>query len=175
MEFFYSKSKTDGITLGGFSGWRKQLSAFWPCSESLEIDGNLFRSIELAFHYEKFKRTDKPELGKVYILGGQFDGDEGKGKVYSGKASMKKLGCSLDVERWNEESVGVMRNLIQMRFSKDIVLRSILNDAKEKNVHLLHFERGTLKRPPFWGCFRSKETGEIVGVNMYGKLLMELV
>jgi len=123
MDFFYSKSKTGGSTLGGSIHWRRQLSAFWPCSEPIEIDGNLFRSIELAFHYEKFKRTDKPELGKVYILGGLFDGDEGKGKVYSGKASMKKLGCSLDVGRWNKESVEVMRNLIRMRLSKDKEMR----------------------------------------------------
>jgi predicted NAD-dependent protein-ADP-ribosyltransferase YbiA (DUF1768 family) len=172
MEFFYSKSKQGGASLGGFNCWRKKLSAFWSCSESLEIDGNLFRSIELAFHYEKFKRTDKPELGQVYIEGGQFDGDEGKGKVYSGKASMKKLGCKLDVEKWNEESVGVMKTLVYMRWKNDVEFRSIISDAKKNNIPLLHFERGTLKRPPFWGCFRSKETGEIVGQNMYGKILM---
>ena len=175
MEFFYSKSKPDGSTLGAFIHWRRQLSAFWPCFESLEIDGNLFRSIETAFHYEKFKRTNKPELGQLYIEDGSFDGFEGKGKVYSGKASMKKLGCSLDVERWNKESVSTMRNLILLRFSKDEQMRNIINDARDKGIHLLHFERGNLKRPPFWGCFRSKETGEIVGVNMYGKLLMELI
>jgi predicted NAD-dependent protein-ADP-ribosyltransferase YbiA (DUF1768 family) len=88
---------------------------------------------------------------------------------------LKKLGCSLDVEKWNKESVGVMRNLICMRFKDDEEMRSIIYDAKEKGIPLLHFERGTLKRPPFWGCFRSKETGEIIGANMYGKLLMDLI
>lgn len=175
MEFFYSKSKNVGDTLGGFSCWRKRLSSFWPCSKPIEIDGNLFRSIELAFHYEKFKRTNKPELGNVYILGGQFDGDEGKGKVYSGKASMKKLGCSLDVNKWNRESVGVMRNLVRMRFNYDVEMQSIIKEAREKGIILLHFERGTLKRPPFWGCFRSKETGEIIGDNLYGQILMSMI
>ena len=86
---------------------------------------------------------------------------------------MKKLGCKLDVERWNKESVGVMRNLVNLRKEKDEIFRSIILSAKESGVPLLHFERGTLKKVPFWGCFRSKETGELVGVNMYGKLLME--
>ena len=174
MEFFYSKSKdSEKDALCGLKDWRKRLSAFGISENNLEVDGKLFVSIEMAFHYEKFKRTDHPELGEVYVKGGIFDDDPGKGKVYSGKGSMKKLGCKLDVERWNKESVGVMKNLVEMRKEKDETFRNIILESKEKGVPLLHFERGTLKKVPFWGCFRSKETGQLVGVNMYGKFLME--
>ena len=174
MEFFYSKSRdSEKGALCGLKDWRKRISAFGVCENGLEVDGKVFVSIEMAFHYEKFKRTDRADLGEVYIKGGIFDSDPGKGKVYSGKASMKKLGCKLDVERWNKESVGVMRNLVNLRKERDEIFRSIILSAKESGVPLLHFERGTLKKVPFWGCFRSKETGEIVGVNMYGKFLME--
>lgn len=166
-DFFYSKSKCDKIEVCGRKDWRRILSAFWE--SEIEIDGKVFNSIELAFHYEKFKRTDKPFLGEVYVKGGIFDSEPGKGKVYSGKTSMKKLGCSLNVGKWNNESGDVMRFLVIQRFNKDELFRSIIREAPRP---LLHFERGTLKKVPKYGCFRSKESGEIIGENFYGKLLM---
>jgi hypothetical protein len=51
------------------------------------------------------------------------------------------------------------------------VFRHVVREAPRP---LLHFERGTLKKAPKYGCFRSKETGELVGQNYYGKLLMSL-
>jgi predicted NAD-dependent protein-ADP-ribosyltransferase YbiA (DUF1768 family) len=178
MEFFYSKSRytiTEGPILAVDNNWRRYLSAFW--SEYIILDGNTFVSIEMAFHYEKFKRTNHPEIGEIYFKGGPFDLfiNQGRGKVYSGKASMKKLKCVLDVEKWTGESVEVMKKLVQLRFATDAHFRAIIIDAKEKDVPLLHFERGTLKRPPFWGCFRLNGTGELVGQNMYGKILMSMV
>lgn len=167
MEFFYSKSKAAGSEVCGRKDWKRVLSAFYPCD--IEVDGKIFSCIECAFHYEKYKRTNHPKIGDVYIKGGPFDINPGKGKVYSGKSSMKKLGCNLNVKKWGKESKEVMKFLVKKRYEKDIIFRNIIENAPRP---LLHFERGTMKKIPIYGCFRSKETGELVGENFYGKLLM---
>lgn len=169
VDFFYSKSKSDSSEVCGRKDWRRILSAFWP--SEIVVDGKKFASIELAFHYEKFKRTDKPILGNMYMVGGPFDSEPGKGKLYSGKSSMKKLGCTLDVNKWSRESEVVMAKLVQQRYEKDTIFRHVLREAPRP---LLHFERGTMRKVPKYGCFKSKKTGEIIGENFYGKLLMSI-
>ena len=163
MEFFYSKSKVDGSDVCGRKDWKRVLSAFWGFE--MDYKGERFASIEMAFHWEKFKRTDRPDLGNVYLLGGPFDNDPAKGKAYSGKGSMKQLGCSLDVAKWGSDSKKVMLELVVTRAMQDELFRKIIKEAPKP---LLHFERS---KNPVYGCYRSKETGEIVGENYYGKCL----
>ena len=168
-DFFYSKSKSHGDPVCGREDWRRILSSFWPCD--IEIDGRTFVSVEMAFHYEKFKRTNKPMLGELYVKGGPFDAEQGKGKIFSGKSAMKKSGCVLNFVKWAKESEVVMAKLVMQRFERDTIFRHMVRSAPRP---LLYFERGTLKKVPKYGCFRSKETGELVGNNYYGKLLMSL-
>ena len=166
MEFFYSKSKKDGSIVCGRDDWKRILSAFWV--HHIEYKGKKFASIEMAFHWEKFKRTDKPELGDIYILGGPFDNDPAKGKSYSGKGSMKKLGCTLDVKKWGVDSKKIMWKLIVTRAIQDQLFTNIIMNAPKP---LLHFERN---KKPIYGCYRCKITGELYGENYYGKCLERL-
>ena len=144
----------------------RYLSAFQQTPEPFEYNGREFDSIEAAFHYAKFLRTSCPELAD------QVPSEPVSAKRFSSKKSMKELGCSLDVGRWNIESVHVMRELVQKRALKDPKFVEIIKNTGDEP--LLHFERGTCNGPPFWGCFRSKETEELIGVNMFGRMLMEL-
>ena len=167
MEFFYSKSKLDSEGVCGRKDWKRVLSAFYGCI--LEYNDKKFASIEMAFHWEKFQRSNRPDLGDIYLLGGPFDNDPAKGKSFSGKGSMKKLGCELDVKKWGKESKEVMIQLVKLRFDSDETFRNIILAAPKP---LLHFERS---KNPVYGCYRSKETGELVGENFYGNCLMSMI
>ena len=67
VEFFYSKSKAQEPSLAGDLNWRQYLSNFQDVPGGLWWDGRVFPNVEHAFHYEKFKRTNKPELGDIYV------------------------------------------------------------------------------------------------------------
>lgn len=175
--WFYSCSKPDGIRMDGDREWRKYLSNFQEIPNGFHWKGNAFPSVEYAFHWEKFQRTNMPELASAYLEKGRFE-RPGMAKVFSGRASMETLGTILDVDKWNKERVWVSAQLVQARYLQDPHFARILREAKAKDYFLVHFERGTSKKPPFWGAmiFKSGErAGERIGENMLGKQLMELV
>lgn len=168
--------------LAGDLNWRKYLSNFQDIPDGFSWDGRLFPNVEHAFHYEKFKRTDKPELGERYVgkpergsrlLGSYFE-TNAKAKMFSGRKTMGENGATLDVGVWNVERVGVSAALLKARWEQDDKFRSILLDSKVKGIRLIHFERGTRNRPPFWGAFKLRDSGDIIGKNMLGKQMMEL-
>ena len=163
MTSFYSKSKIDDTIIAGKSDWKRVMSAFYPCE--IEYEGFTFTSIETAFHWAKYQRTDHPEHAMVYPKGGPFDNEPAKGKRFSSKTTMKRLGCTLDVKLWDRESVQVMKELISIRWSCDSTFREVIEQAPKP---LLHFERG---KYPKYGCYKSKKTGEWLGHNLYGKML----
>ena len=61
---------------------------------------------------------------------------------------------------------------LKARAHADGEYRTILLRTKELEVHLLHFERQASKS--YWGGAVDRASGEIVGVNRLGTMLMEL-
>ena len=176
VEFFYSKSKkAKDIILAGDVFWKRYLSNFQNVPGALSWDGHLFPNVEHAFHYEKFKRSNKPELGLRYVGVPSSFSTNAKAKIFSGRKTMRANGATLDIDRWNRDRVDVNESLLKARFATDEKFRVILRESHAKNVRLLHFERGSLKRPPFWGALKLKNNGKIIGKNMLGKQLMNLL
>jgi hypothetical protein len=61
-----------------------------------------------------------------------------------------------------------MKDLVNLRYSNDKEFKQIIDNAKSKNIELLHFERSG--KSSYWGgCMKN---GEWVGENVLGKLLM---
>ena len=174
VEFFYSKSRAVEPSLAGDLNWRRYLSNFHDVPGGLLWDGHVFPNVEHAFHYEEYKRTNKPDLGDIYVGEKSQFKSTAKAKVFSGRRAMKENGASLDVKQWDVERVAVNSALLKARWDQDGHFRSILRDSKIKGIKLVHFERGSRKRPPFWGALKLKATGVIIGENRLGKQMMEL-
>jgi predicted NAD-dependent protein-ADP-ribosyltransferase YbiA (DUF1768 family) len=180
--FFYSKSKAGTPCLAGDPDWRRYLSNFQDILDGFSWDGHRFLNVEMAFHYEKFKRTNKPEMRKLYIgkperqtrLYSNAFPTNAAAKRFSGRKAMTENGVTLNVPMWNLQRVDVSLTLLKARWKQDPKFRRILMESKSNDIELVHFERGTLTRPPFWGAFRSRKTGEMIGQNMLGRQMMQL-
>ena len=179
LELFFSGAKNHkGDSMGGEKEWRKYLSNFQSLPNGLQWDNNYFPNLEHAFHYEKFKRSTKPELRNKYVGKESNFNSNAKARSHSGKGSMKNLNVTLNVKKWDKERIEVQKNLLIARFDQDLTFRNILKDLNEKNIKLYHHMRGTLRNPPFWGAFMSNKEesqGKLIGENMLGKQIMNLM
>ena len=92
-------------------------------------------------------------------------------KKCGGRAVYGRQGLLLDHVRWNELRETIQQRIITARLQSDPVFGRILQWSASRP--LIHYERGTRARPPFWGAFLSKETGEYVGRNVLGTMLMQ--
>lgn len=174
IEWFYSKSKAKGDVFGQEVNWRRYISNFQNVPNGLKWDMQTFPNIEHAFHYEKYKRTNKPELKERYVGITSSFPNNGQAKVFSGKKAMKENGVTLDVQRWNRERVDVNAQLLQARLEQDPKFKNILTEIKHNNIHLYHYERCGRSKPSFWGAMEFKDGSGIIGNNMLGKQMMAL-
>ena len=104
------------------------------------------------------------------VKGENVTGAQAKGM--GGKKGFVAANCSLKVERWGSIRVPVMRSLVKQRVSKDCKYARILTSLVDRGNPVVHFERGSKSRPPFWGQVRLRD-GEICGDNMLGRLMLE--
>lgn len=153
-EWFYSKSKED---------WKKHLSNFTAYDEN-----GLYPSVEAQFQAMKFCYSDNPGH-RLLIDWKKLSPAECRS--YGSKSYFKKHHITLDVEAWERDKVEVMKELLLIRMKKDDLFRDILHRARQNNIQFIHFS----VRDRFWGAFQRKDTGEMVGKNMLGKLLHEIV
>ena len=185
--WFYSKSKVDELSLAGDKNFRKYLSNFQDIKTGLTWKGKKFPNVEHAFHWEKWQRTNHPELASLYEINDE-DGKSwfqrnhcekanAKAKQFSGRSSMTEKGATLNVERWNCERINVNKQLLEARYEQDDKFANMIKEAKTKGYRLLHWERGNSKNHPFWGIteFKNGEhKGKRVGQNKLGEQLMQL-
>ena len=175
IAWFFSKSKMDDLVLAGDPNWRQYISNFQDLPNGFRWDNKLFPNLEHAFHYEKFKRTNRPSLGNIYVgLKSKFK-SASKAKAFSGKKSMKDNRTKLDVLEWDKDRIIVSQKMLRKRLAQDEHFLKILQDADRNRIILYHFERGSRKRPPFWGSLKMKDSGEIIGTNMLGRQLTQLL
>jgi ribA/ribD-fused uncharacterized protein len=167
---FYSQSKLD--THRPFphipTDWKRVLSNFYP--SPVTLDGITFATAEHAFHGMKILlAASGPTDRALQVL--LLDPSPVSAKRCGGRAAYKRQGILLDHAQWDEVRGTVQQRIIIARLRSDPVFRRILRWSASRT--LIHYERGTLARPPFWGAFLSKETGAYVGRNVLGTMLMQ--
>ena len=167
---FYSKSKNmDDLQLN-IKDWRKRLSNFWPCV--IEIDGRKYPSVEHAFQAAKARVSNKPEVANYFECGGTVEEDAAAAKRAGNKTGFSKFDATLDMAIWDTQRDGAMFTALKARMSVDAEFCAILKKTAELGAHLLHFERQGLRA--YWGGTIDRASGNIVGLNRLGKMLMEL-
>lgn len=166
---FYSKSaELDDIGMG--PGWRKYLSNFTECE--IVLEGRRYWSVEHAFQAAKALCAGDEEFAREFECGGSVGPLSVNAKKMGGKSAFNKRGIVLDPKKWNRERDNVTFAALRARASCDDHFCKILQRTKELDLYLLHFERSAQKA--YWGGAISKSSGEIVGVNRLGQMLMEL-
>ena len=169
---FFSRSRVNNYESFLPSDWKRKLSNFWPCEVS--IFGFSFPSVEHAFQASKYICCSEPrDLRYVNMFTRSSDFDAAEAKKRGGRKYMTTLGVSLDVKRWNEMALDIMRILLRSRWHHDVEFREILLETQRQGLHLVHFERSGSRS--FWGGCISKEDGmSVVGGNVLGKILMQM-
>jgi predicted NAD-dependent protein-ADP-ribosyltransferase YbiA (DUF1768 family) len=155
-------------TKNGNNGYLSNLS---ECPKLFKI----FNSVEAAYQYYKLQyfTTCKDEEKRRQLLKLIADEKDGKKAKQLGSAkSYKDYGCTLDIDRWNENRINVMFKCLQERFYVDHRFRNILKLCKLNECTPLHTERCGKKS--FWGGTLSEHDCKILGKNELGKLLMKL-
>ena len=130
--------------------------------------GTTFPTVEHAYQALKYSCTEKPELVNSVQI--EFrDRDPADVKKAGSKATMKKLGVTLDVECWNDHKDGIMETLIKSKIDRHPEIKQILEIAAKNNIMLVHFSRSDM----YWGAHVS-ENGKSIkrGENNLGKIYM---
>lgn len=131
--------------IDNFVGEHRFLSNFSP--SPLEVDGQSYATVEHAFQALKTENPTEQEIVRNARTPGQA----------------KKLGRRVTLRAdWNTARVGVMKMLLEKKFS-DKVLRSELLATGDAEL-----VEGNYWNDRFWGVCRGS------GENWLGKLLMEI-
>lgn len=128
-----------------------------------------FASVEHAFHAKKFilaQGTGVPTPVDFGVNGVFGQLSPGALKLLGGAPTFRAMGWKLDVKTWNRVRAVHMLRLLRARMSVDALFRTYLLWALRRRVTLVHFERGSAKRPPFWGRVKAG-----VGANMLGRAM----
>ena len=76
----------------------------------------------------------------------------------------------MDIEKWNKNRNQIIYKALVKRSKVDNTFRDILINTYHENYYLLHFERSGKKS--YWGGSIEKDTGNLVGENKLGIMLM---
>lgn len=158
---FHSRAKTNDA---------KYLSTMQITPNPLNYKGNLFVSMEHAYHSEKFNSkyssTITPghlsELQKHLQVTGNIS-DPKEAKRFGGKGNFRKLKVTLDTNKFNPNRYKIMMDIALARVSADPRFEHILQSSSKNGVHLKHYERGRADKV-FWGGNQ----------NTLGKIYMEI-
>ena len=152
---------------------------------SVKYKGKVYPTVENAFQSQKYiyseyvepkpkkqkKGEDKNEKETLDEILASFTVD-GKmsaldAKKEGGRKAMEIRGYTLDITRWEKESVPLMQELIKSKIERNKEIKKILEVAKEFEVKLAHFSRSDMK----WGCHMSEDGTAIKnGKNLLGEI-----
>jgi len=166
---FYSKSK-DIQDIGDDipSNWRKILSNFYPTP--IMMNGKSYYTLEHYFHSAKAMYSNKPEMSKIFEVGGSVGPNPLDAKRAGGKGSYNKEKAVLDLQSWDKNRDRIMYEGLLERERTDKMFSKILKRTKSRDIYLLHFERTGVKS--YWGG--SYKDGVISGSNVLGRMMMML-
>ena len=164
---FHSRAKN--CTSPFIESAMRDLSNF--SSFDVVYEGNVYSTVEHAYQALKYSCTTNPDL--VHSIRDEFSTKTAvQAKSSGSKKEMKKRGVVLDVSKWNECNLGIMKNLISSKLSRHTHLQQILTTASENKVYLVHFSRMDM----YWGAHtNSEQTAIIKGSNYLGRIYMSLM
>lgn len=126
------------------------LSNFHPCD--IVMDGLIYKSTEHA--YQAAKTLDQ-ELRKDFL--------------YCSAGQAKRRGAALTPrEDWREVNIGIMRDLLLQKFEDPTLQEKLLATGDAVLIE------GNDWGDDFWGMVYAKDSGELVGQNILGQLLMDV-
>ena len=171
MFLFHSRSKCEDA---------KYLSNFTIVDEGMLIEdqhypvyggvlvGKMFPSIEHAFQGYKLAMSG----ASVTLIDDLIRTTEmSVVKRMGGRKFFEANNLKLDIQKWTTTSVSLMRYLVRQRLHKDTKYRDIIKKLIDNNIKIYHFERSGAKS--IWGGYVSKSTGEWMGRNLLGQILVE--
>jgi ribA/ribD-fused uncharacterized protein len=127
-----------------------------------------FPSVEAAFQACKYLYTENTnvnyELVKDQITALSVESNPAEAKRLGSKATFKRVGLTLDIQRWNSVAKQIMTALCVQKVKQHNDVRVCLKNTQDKE--LLHYTRGD----NYWGGHISRLTGELVGENHLGKI-----
>lgn len=131
-----------------FQGENRWLSNF--ATADVEYQGLTYPSVEHAWIASK---TEDENIRKTFTNPGLHP------------ATVKKLGASITPSQyWKANKVGIMRELLISKYSKDPFKTTLINTAND------YIQEGNWWGDTFWGfCLERKE-----GENVLGGLIMEI-
>lgn len=133
------------MIIDNFHGEYRWLSNFWPVK--VVLDGRTYPSVEAAYQAAK---TVSPQERKPFEKMNPFEA--------------KKAGRRITLRRdWDQVKLGVMRSLLEQKFSPGGELHKMLLSTKPHTLI-----EGNTWNDTFWGVCRGR------GNNHLGKLLMEI-
>ena len=138
---------TDETKVFGFTNGHRFLSNFWP--SPVKFDGEVYPSVEHAFHAAKTNDPDERQLVREQLSPGRA----------------KKIGRRVTLRPdWEKVKVDVMRRLVREKFRDRCLKQKLLATGDQEPV-----EYNTWG-DTYWGvCTRIRQ-----GQNWLGKILMEV-
>ena len=118
--------------------FRRVLSNFYPCA--LEDGGQVYASVEHAFHARKLRACGQPELAARFAKGsGRYVGaDPASAKRAGGRRGLYEMTAD-EVARWADRSRGEMVELWRRRVACDANFAAVLRATGR--ARLIHYGR----------------------------------
>jgi hypothetical protein len=85
--------------------------------------------------------SNKPSMSSKFEIEGSVGPEPLQAKKQGTKSAYKKENATLNTTLWNKNRDKIMYNGLEERFKTDEIFRKILQRIKDKNIHLLHFDR----------------------------------
>lgn len=149
----------DDGNIKGFFGPYRWLSNYGVCPQGVEYDGNIYRTVENAYHASKVL----PECRADFI------------DIHPSEAKKLWERCPLvdkDQSEWSKRRTAVMGGLVFNKFFRDMELRKKLLDTENK-----YLEESNSWGDAFWGVALKGTTNEYwkdrKSKNMLGGILTE--
>ena len=146
---------------------------------SVKYKGKVYPTVEHAFQSQKYtyseyvepkkKKAKKGETLDEILASFTVDGKMSAldAKKEGGRKAMEDRGYTLDITRWEKESLPLMKELIKSKIERNKEIRKILEVAKEFELKFAHFSRSDMK----WGCHMSEDGTAIKnGKNLLGEI-----
>ena len=192
---FYSKSTEKDDLKMNDKTWAKYISTYAPFNFRDRNNPTItYENMEAAIGAEKYKvATNKPDLGQTLFAtfgtihqkyeearSGVTDSEELKklteeeGSAYRTEQSEKTMGkhkATFNKEKWDNVKEAIIADYARQRFERDEKFRKIIQKAGELEVKLVYYT-DTKGSNELGGIIKD---GAIIGENLYGRALMELV
>jgi predicted NAD-dependent protein-ADP-ribosyltransferase YbiA (DUF1768 family) len=184
---FHSKSKL----LSSTKEYKPYLNAGMPATAmrdlsnfadfSVEYEGRVYPTVEHAFQSQKYLyatyEDPRPKKGTKFaketvddiLASFTVDGKMSTldAKRAGGRVAMEKRGYTLDIVKWTQASIPLMKALILSKIERNPGIRKILEVAKQFHIRLAYFSQSDMK----WGCHVAEDGKTITdGKNILGDI-----